>query len=371
MSFAHEHGGNVFAIARSLGVKPEQILDFSASINPLGMAPAVREAIIASFDQLLHYPDKGAAELKEKLAAYHGIATGEVAVANGSTELIHLMPQVAKGRRGLIVAPAFAEYAFALRRAGWETDYLTLNSGDGFAFSLASLQEKLREQQYDLLFICNPANPSGALIPGGEMEQVMELCRQNGTFLVLDEAFMDFCEEESAKHLIRRTPRAVLLRSMTKFFAIPGLRLGYAIGSPETIEAISSLQDPWSVNTAAQVAGIASLSDPAYCDQTRSYIEGERSHLVEGLQKLGYLRVFPSRANYILAEIVSGFGAAELRSRLIEKGILIRDCGNFHGLDGCFFRVAVKLREENVILLENLQGLAAKGGEPIPPRPSP
>jgi threonine-phosphate decarboxylase len=366
MSFAHEHGGNIFAIARSLGVNPEKILDFSASINPLGMAPAVREAIIASFDKLLHYPDKGASELKEKLAAYHGVDPGEVAVANGSTELIHLMPQVAKGKKGLIVAPAFAEYAFSLQRGGWEIDYFTLPSSDRFTLSLPALREKLREQ-YDLLFICNPANPTGSLVSRGEIEQVVELCRQSGTFLVLDEAFMDFCEEESAKQLIRRTPRAVLLRSMTKFFAIPGLRLGYAIGRPETVAAISSLQDPWSVNTAAQVAGIASLSDPGYVERTRSYIENERSSLADGLESLEFLRVFPSRANYLLAEIVTGFGAAELRTRLMRKGILIRDCGNFHGLDGRFFRMAVKLREENEVLLDELRGMAST---PSSPRPS-
>jgi threonine-phosphate decarboxylase len=360
MSTGHEHGGNVFAIARSLGVPPEQILDFSASINPLGMAPGVRGAIVAGLDQLLHYPDKNASALKESLAAYHGIAAGGIAVANGSTELIHLMPRLVGAKKGLVVAPAFAEYAMALERGGWQIDYFTLKSGERFALSLPALREKL-EEGYDLLFICNPANPSGTLTPRHEIEQIVELCRDSGTYLVLDEAFMDFCEAESAKHLIRETPRAVLLRSMTKFFALPGLRLGYAIGAAETVEAIASLQDPWSVNTAAQLAGIASLGDPGYCERTRSYVETERERLAAGLGTLPFLRVFPSRANYILAEIVSGFGAAELRARLLAKGILIRDCSNFYGLDGCFFRVAVKLREENELLLERLRGVGAEG----------
>jgi len=122
MSIAHEHGGNVFAVARSLGIEPERIVDFSASINPLGMAPGVRDALGSCLDRLLHYPDKGAAELKESLASYHGVGTGQIAVANGSTELIHLMPRMVPGRRGLIVAPAFAEYALAMERSGWQTD---------------------------------------------------------------------------------------------------------------------------------------------------------------------------------------------------------------------------------------------------------
>jgi threonine-phosphate decarboxylase len=353
MSIAHEHGGNVFAIARSLGIPPEQIVDFSASINPLGMAPGVSAALAGCVERLLHYPDKGALELKESLAAYHGLDAGQIAVANGSTELIHLLPRVVAGRKALIVAPAFAEYALALERSGWQIDYFTLESCDGFAPSLSALRDKLG-QGYDLLFICNPGNPTGALIPKRDIEEVIALCRESGTFLVLDEAFIDFCEEESAKELIIDCERGVLLRSMTKFFAIPGLRLGYAIGSAETIDAIASLQSPWSVNTAAQVAGIASLADADYCRRTRSYVDQERGRLAAGLNKFSSLRLFPSRANYLLVEIRNGLTAAKLRSTLTERGILIRDCSNFQGLDERYFRVAVRLREENELLLEHL-----------------
>ena len=354
MSIAHEHGGNVFAVARSLGVAPESMLDFSASINPLGMAPGVRDALAGCVDRLLHYPDKGAAELKESLAAYHGVSADELTVANGSTELIHLLPRVVGGRKGLIVAPAFAEYALALERSGWQAEYFTLASGDGFGVSLSALREKLAEG-YDLIFICNPGNPTGALIAKSDIEGVIRACDESGTFLVLDEAFIDFSEGESAKELIRECRRGVLLRSMTKFFAIPGLRLGYAIGAAETIRAITARQDPWSVNTAAQVAGIASLSDADYCRRTRKYIEEERELLARGLAGLGFLDLFPSRANYLLVEIRNGLTATELRSRLTANGILIRDCGNFQGLTDRFFRVAVRLRAENERLVEQLR----------------
>jgi threonine-phosphate decarboxylase len=356
MSTTHEHGGNVFAVARSLGVAPEQILDFSASINPLGMASGVRGALGNCVERLLHYPDKGAAELKDCLASYHGVNSAQIAVANGSTELIHLLPRLVGGNRALIVAPAFAEYACALEKSGWQIDYFTLKGENAFALSLPALRKKLAKR-YDMLFICNPGNPTGALIPKGEIAGVLELCRESGTFLVLDEAFIDFCEEDSAKDLIGGFDRAVLLRSMTKFFAIPGLRLGYAIGAPETIAALGSLQDPWSVNTAAQVAGIASLSDPAYCERTRSYVSAERDRLATALARLGSFDIFPSRANYLLLRIRNGSSAAALRSRLLESGVLIRDCGNFEGLDGSYFRIAVRLREENERLVELLGGI--------------
>lgn len=354
MSHQHQHGGNIFAVARSLGVAPDRIVDFSASINPLGMAPGVPEALAGSLDKLLHYPDKGATELKEALACYHGVAAAEIAVANGSTELIHLLPRMVPGRRGLVVAPAFAEYASALERAGWEIDYLTLESVNDFTLSVSVLGERLA-RGYDLVFICNPGNPTGKTIPRRDMEAVFDLCRAAGTFLVLDEAFIDFCEEESAKDLVRAHGRGVLLRSMTKFFAIPGLRLGYAIGAPETVAAIAALQDPWSVNTAAQVAGIASLCDKAYCERTREYVDRERERLAAAFREIPALRVFPSRANYLLAQLRNGMAAHEVRARLMEKGILIRDCGNFEGLDGSFFRVAVRLRDENDRLLECLR----------------
>lgn len=366
MAAGHEHGGNVFAVARGLGIAPEEIVDFSASINPLGMAPGVPAAIAGCMERLLHYPDKGAAELKAALAAYHGFSSGEIAVANGSTELIHLVPRLVGGRRALIVAPAFAEYAEALLRAGWEVDYLVLEAADNFALPLSRLEERL-SAGYDCLFVCNPGNPTGVLLPRDSVERVIALCRASGTFLVLDEAFIDFCEEQSAKHLVRREPRAILLRSMTKFFAIPGLRLGYAIAAPETIESVAALQDPWNVNTAAQVAGIASLADAEYCRRTRAYVDSERERFAAALaaipagtgserclSPLG-LQVYPARANYLLARIlVPGLTAGELRGRLVRKGILIRDCGNFAGLDGSFFRVAVRLAEQNDALIAAL-----------------
>ncbi|QWV92860.1 threonine-phosphate decarboxylase CobD [Geomonas oryzisoli] len=354
MAIAHEHGGNVFAVARNLGLAPERIIDFSASINPLGMAPGVREALTASLDRLLHYPDKGAAELKQALAAYHAVDAAQIAVANGSTELIHLLPRTFYGKKALIVAPAFAEYALALERAGWQVEYFALSAADNFALDTEALAGRLGAG-YDMLFLCNPGNPVGNLLPLRDVAGIIDLCRESGTFLVLDEAFIDFCEDESAKHLVRENPRAVLLRSMTKFFGIPGLRLGYAIAAAETIEQIAAQQDPWSVNTAAQVAGIASLADEGYCRRTRSYVDRERARLAAALEQIQGLQVFSGRANYVLVRILrQEVSARQLREALLAKGILIRDCGNFQGLDAGFFRVAVRLEEENDLLLRGL-----------------
>ena len=354
MTDTYDHGGNIFAIARARGVSPEDILDFSASINPLGLARGVREYVHAGFDRVLHYPDTDATELKHELASYHGLKASQVIVANGSTELIHIAPRLVGEGRGLIIAPAFSEYAKAMSGAGMGIDNLILPSDNGFSFPLETLEKKL-EEGFRILFLCNPGNPSGALVPLPVISAIQELCRAAGTFLVLDEAFMDFCEEGSAKHLVPAGGDAVVLRSMTKFFAIPGLRVGYAIAAPELIVRLQRLRGPWSVNTPAQLAGIASLRDGEYRKNTLRYIEEERALLSRELAGIAGLEPCPSSANYLLVRITGGFTAGDLVKELAGRLILIRDCSGFEGLDGRFFRVAVRKREENEKLVEALR----------------
>lgn len=358
MKNTFDHGGTVFAIARSLGVAPEEILDFSASINPLGPVPGVRETVAAAFDRLVHYPDSEATELRTALARRHGLSPENVCVANGSTELIYLAPRLAGEGRGLIVAPPFSEYAKSLARAGREADYLDLSPADGFTLSLSTLDERIAAGRYPLLFLGNPGNPTGTLIPRAGMAAIIDLCHRHGTLLVLDEAFIDFCEEESATALVVEREGVVVLRSMTKFFAIPGLRLGYAVGHRSTIARIAALRDPWSVNTLAQAAGVASLADPDYPRRTRDLVTTERGRLAVGLAALPGLTVYPSAANYLLAAS-DGPSARELAARLLAGRVLIRDCSSFRGLDHRFFRVAVRGRDENDRLLTLLTSALA------------
>jgi threonine-phosphate decarboxylase len=348
-----DHGGTVFAQARSLGIAPEELLDFSASINPLGPAPGVREAVCTEFGRVLHYPDRESFALRQVLSEVHGVGIDNLVVANGSTELIYLLPRCLPGAKGLVVAPAFSEYRKSLGKAGWQTEHLLLSPAAGFVLSLERLAEKLAEG-FDLLFLCNPANPSGVLLPVAAIEEILRLCRQFGTFLVLDEAFMDFCEENSAKELVAESGGGIVLRSMTKFYAIPGLRLGYAVAREDVIRLCSENLEPWSVNTPAQVAGVASLADADYRKRTISYVSAERNALAQGLAGLPGLMPFRSAANYLLVEMEHGLTSAELRSELLKKRILIRDCANFQGLSGCFFRVAVRTGEENRRLLAAL-----------------
>ncbi len=353
MKETFDHGGTVFAVARRLGVSPDDILDFSASINPLGPPVGVRGAVAAAFDRLVHYPDSGATELREALARRHHLLPENICVANGSTELIYLVPRLVAGRRGLIVAPPFSEYARSLARAGWEIDYLDPDPDQRFALSLDILDRRLAVG-CDLLFLANPGNPTGALIPAKDVAAIFRLCRSRGTFLVLDEAFIDFREEESATSLVVEGGGAVVLRSMTKFYAIPGLRLGYAVGCGEVSARLAALREPWSVNTLAQAAGIACLEDGDYPARTRDLVVAERERLAAGINALPGLEVYPSAANYLLVRIDAGPTAPELAARLLAERVLIRDCSSFRGLSERFFRVAVRGAGENIRLLDLL-----------------
>jgi len=359
MTQTYDHGGNIFAIANSLGVAPEDLLDFSASINPLGFAPGVKEAIISCLDRIVHYPDSTAEGLRQALAHCHGMDAGNIIVANGSTELIYLVPRLVQGARGLIIGPAFSEYAKALAHAGMESGFFLLDPGVGFELSLESLDKRLAHG-VDILFLCNPGNPTGKLLPLPIMERILDLCRSRGVFVVLDEAFMDFCESDSAKNLALSDNRLVVLRSMTKFFAIPGLRVGYAIASPEVIGRLEALSTPWSVNTLAQIAGTAALADSAHIRRTLRYVAEERSMLASGLAGIDGLTPYPSAANYLLVKITKGFSAGMLQGLLLEKHILVRNCANFPGLDDSFFRVAVRTREENTKLLSELRNIFSR-----------
>lgn len=353
MSRSYDHGGNVFTAARELGVAPDQVIDFSASINPLGMSSSVRSALIGSLGSLIHYPDASHKELKQALGEFHDLSPDHFTIANGSTELIYNLPSLIPGRKALIVSPSFSEYVRALNQHHWEVQHFILKPENHFSIDTDEL-ERVLAGGFDALFICNPGNPSGKLYPEQTIEKISTLCLAAGTFLVLDEAFMDFCEEASAKRLIAQSENAVLLRSMTKFFGIPGLRLGYAVSNASFAERLDSMGGPWRVNTLALAAGAAALRDVRHNRESLEFVRQGRRDLMEGLADFSQLKLYPASANYLLVEIGEGMTARELGERLIPHRILIRDCASFAGLSERFFRIAVRTGDENRRLLECL-----------------
>lgn len=351
MSRSYDHGGNIFTVARTLGVAPDQILDFSASINPLGMSPAVNKALISSLGSLGHYPDTSHKELKRALAEFHTLSPANFTIANGSTELIYNLPAMLPGKRALVISPSFSEYVRALNQHHWDVQHFILTPESNFSIDSDKLERALAGG-IDLLFLCNPGNPGGTLYPQRTLEKVRHLCQSAGTFLALDEAFMDFCEEASAKRMIVQSDNAIILRSMTKFFGIPGLRLGYAISNASLAERLDAMGGPWSVNTLALAAGTAALQDVMHNRETLEFIRQERRRLLDRLARFSQLRLYPSNTNYLLVEIRDGLTSRELKERLLPYRIIIRDCATFTGLSDHFFRIAVRTCDENDRLLE-------------------
>lgn len=353
MTHSYDHGGNIFSVARTLGVPPEQIIDCSASINPLGISTDVRRALIAELDNLVHYPDTSHKELKLALANYHSIPCDNFALANGSTDLIYQLPYVLTGNKALIVSPSFSEYGRSLSQAGWGVEHFVLTPENNFAINLDRLARVLGSG-VDVLFLCNPGNPSGILYPISVITELCDMCHDLGVFMVLDEAFMDFCEDASAKRIMVQSDGAVVLRSMTKFFGIPGLRLGYAICNSAFASKLDTIGGPWRVNSMALAAGVAALRDVNHNFESLKLVQQERCALFTGLLEFSQLKPFASCVNYLLVEIKESLTSSELKERLMLHHILIRDCSNFIGLSNRFFRVAVRNECENNQLLKCL-----------------
>ncbi len=350
------HGGDIWEVSRRTGLDVSEIIDFSASINPAGPSAKAASAFAAAFADSNVYPDRGSKELVAALSKFYNIAPSNILPANGSTELIHLAPRVFAPKRALVVEPAFSEYRAALRLAGVQTETMLLGVADGFALDTEALMREVADKRPGMVFIANPANPTGVLTKKGALIKLARFLEARDTVLVVDEAFADFAEEESVKELASQLKNLVVLRSMTKFFAMAGLRLGFIFAHPDTIKKFSNMMPPWSVNTPASLSGAAALTDTEYIESTRKWLKSERARLLKGLCSIAKLKTYPPGANFIMVKIEDGpIYAEELRERLLDRGLLIRTLGEFAGLGNEYFRVAVRSGADNAKLLGALK----------------
>jgi len=347
------HGGNVDAWARSAGVEVGELLDFSASINALGPPSSAREAFVESYAEILRYPDPYGDKLKEALAERHGLSPAEVLIGNGSTQLIYLLCAALRPLNALIVGPAFSEYANALTLIGAKVASFNLSPDNGFQFSTKRLSAAW-DKDCDIVFLATPNSVTGQMIAKVEIEKVAHIALARKTIVVIDEAFVDFVETESIKALVRRNPYLIVLRSLTKYYALPGLRLGYLLGETGQVAELAAYQEPWSINGPALNVALASLKDSSFATKTERWLERERKFLFERLTALEGLHPLASRTNFLLVKIERSHGdALRLRSFLLQKNILIRACDTF-GLGVNHFRIAIKQRKDNQRLLAAL-----------------
>lgn len=332
------HGGNIWAAARQTGRPPAGWLDFSASINPLGAPPWVRSAVRAALGGLAHYPDPECVELAAAAAARHGLDPAGVRFGNGAAELIHLLVAALAPPAGLVLAPTFARYGAALRQAGVPVAELPAwpHPPDPGAFArwLAAAPAGA------VVFLCHPNNPTGRLLPADLLQAALA---QEKAWVVVDEAFLDFVPgAASLLPAVPRHPRLVVLRSLTKLYAIPGLRLGWLAGPAGLVARLGRLQVPWSVNGPAAAAGLAALGGPDYTAATRSAVARGRAAADRALAPF-WPRLQPqaSDCNYFLVRL-AGISGSELQDRLLPRGLLVRTCGDFSGLGDGYLRLAVR-----------------------------
>jgi adenosylcobyric acid synthase len=345
-----KHGGNIRYLAAKAGLAESDIIDFSASINPLGPPEWLRSLISSKVSKLAYYPDPDSSSLVEAISSRYEIPAAEVVVGNGSTEILYLIPRAFGINRAVIPVPSYADYTAVSELAGLDVDKVPLKEEDGFVLDLSDLESRLKGK--DLVFIGRPNNPTGLIVDAEEIRNLAR-CHPKTLFLV-DEAFADFVK--GMDRLISNRPENVIvLCSLTKFFAIPGMRLGFAAGAAEHMARIKRLMPSWSVNTFAQAVGEAALGDEFYANQTRDFVEREKERLASALASIPGLNVYPGAANFLLAKVEQcGTHAGEIAGRLLHDGIAIRVCDNFEGLDARFFRVAVRTEAENTKLCEAL-----------------
>ena len=382
------HGGNIYKIFREKNIK--EILDYSSNINPYGIPESLKKRITENLEILERYPDPDYIELRQKLAHLNKVDVSNIILGNGATEIIFLFMEVINPQKVLIVSPTFREYERAIKatervenssilgnsdkkkddenscgKQKIKIEYFELKENDDFKLNINNLKNEL-EKKYDLLIMCNPNNPTGKFLKLDETEEILKECNKYNTKLFIDEAFIDFLKDGMKKSIINtkeNKQNLFVTRAFTKFFAMPGLRLGYGIYFDKKLEKrISEKKEPWSVNNIAEMAGLTVLDDTKYIEETLKWIAEEKTYVYEKLNEINGIKPYKTEVNFITVKIednfiLKGLNVKILRGKMIEKGILIRDASNFKFLDERFFRLAIKDRKNNDRIIKVLKDI--------------
>ncbi len=349
------HGGDRLGAALESGKAQEELLDFSANINPMGMPSGIRKAFLESCEEILHYPDPLCRRLREALAKEERTASDKVLCGNGGADLIYRLVFALKPGEALVTAPCFAEYEEALKQAGSRIRYFRLPAdmelGEDFTDAVT--------EGLDLIFLCNPNNPTGLLTRRELLVSVLKKAGDCGARVCVDECFLDFVRERdgySLTGMLDRYPNLIILKSFTKLYAIPGLRLGYVLcADRELLARMEKAGQPWPVSGPAQEAGLAALKEIGFREQTLELVDRERGFLKKGLEEMGCF-VYEGRANFLCFRVQ---GEEALYEKLLSSGILIRRCGNYRGLSTDTYRAAVRSHEENIKFLKAMRQIVS------------
>lgn len=343
-----DHGGDVYQTGATV------LCDFSASINPLGQPEGLLAVIAECWHEVSHYPDRNSAKLLNALADHHNLPVENLAVGNGSAELIDLVLRSSGAKRLLLSPPDFGLYE-KFAPASMAVVKIPRVEESGFSVDTNAIRAKM--QAGDLILFSNPGNPSGGALPSEEILSLAQEALKAGAFLCVDEAFCDFCPEFSVQDRAAIIPSLAVLRSMTKFYGIPGIRIGYLTAATPLVEAVNALRQPWSVSTLAQAVGVKCLEDEHWSLKTRQYLIRAKDKFLAELKLLPGVTPLPGNANYLLIRLDPPAPDADaLYEALREVGTLVRHCGSF-GLGSRYVRVAVRTVGENADLIRHLKKL--------------
>lgn len=309
--FNHLHGGNLERAIERYDISLDEIIDFSANINPLGISPKIKEVLVKSIDQLSHYPDPECKKAKKEISRYFKIDYENIILGNGSTELIYLIVRTLKPKKALIPIPTFYEYERALNNNDISINFYKLKEKQEFLVSIGEIIPQLAG--IDLVFLCNPNNPTGTFLPRKEMLTLVKEIQGRKIFLVLDEAFIDLHEEESFIKEVKNYNHLITLGSLTKFFSLPGLRIGFGVSSSKLIKKLEAQKIPWSVNYLAQIAVQEVLRDEKFISKSRSFLLKEKEFLYRELSNIKGLKAYKPSANFVFLKLLGNIFSEKLK----------------------------------------------------------
>jgi threonine-phosphate decarboxylase len=353
------HGGDVWGFSRKYSIPVEKVLDFSGPVNFLGPSPKAVEAVKQNARLIKFYPDPNPVELRKEVAAYvgHGICAENIILGNGSIELIYMLTEVfPRNFKAIISVPSFTEYEKAVLRVGGEAVFVQLPSD--FALDVERVKKAVTDDTR-IIYICNPHSPSGTLYNRETLLDLVAFCQKKGIIVSIDENYIEFSnksQDATVVGYVKKYQNLFVIRSVTKFYGMPGIRFGYGIAAESFIDTLQTVRQPWSINSLAGYATLAAFKDKEFIENTKRTITKEKAEFAKMLTEIGWLHVFPSETNFLLVKILKPkLTSTALREELAKEGLLIRDCSTFVGLDDGYFRVTVRSAEDNLKLIEALK----------------
>ena len=355
------HGSDIEKICEVYHLDPKNIIKFGANVNPLGLSENVKQQLASRLDILSSYPDRDYTTLRNTISEYCNVPAEFILPGNGSSELIALLIQERNPKHTLILGPTYSEYSRELSSSGSTQEYYHLREEDNFVLNVDDLCQTL-EGNYDFLIICNPNNPTSSAITREDLQKLLTFCAEKNIFVMIDETYVEFApdiSEITAVTLTKEFTNLMVLRGVSKFYAAPGMRLGYGItGNLDFLKKMKEKQVPWSLNSLGALAGELMLQDKDYIHRTRELILSERTRLLQALVEIPTYKTYPAYANFILLKIQKPvLTSYDVFDACIRQGLMIRDCSSFECLDGEYIRFCIMNLEDNTRLLNILSSL--------------